>query len=118
MTAPSIRDGGLPRLPSFFRQRAALGRVFEWRLASPVVCQQPVADLMEIVGQDPKPHIPLKPRPPFVRTPIQPMMLQGIDVRLNRTVLPPQAAKRLLGFPILIGLGPSPRFRHDDLRDK
>jgi hypothetical protein len=54
MTAPSIRAEGLPRLLSFFWQHAALGRVLEWRLASPVVCKQPVADLVEILGQDPQ----------------------------------------------------------------
>lgn len=89
MTSPSIRDGGLPRLQSFFRPRAALGGVLEWRLAAPVVCQQPVADLVEIVGQDPQADVPLKARPPFVGAAIQPMVLQGIDVRLDRTMLPP-----------------------------
>ena len=118
MTSPLIRDRGLPRLQPSFRQRAALGGALEWWLVASVVCQQPVTDLVEIVGHDAQADVPLKPRPPFVGTAIQPMMLQGIDVRLNRTMLPPQAAKRLLSFPILIRLGPSPLFRHDDLGDK
>ncbi len=60
MTWPSIRDRALPRLQASLQQVAALGGLFELRLAAPVVCQQLVADLVEIVGQDPKPDIPLK----------------------------------------------------------
>ena len=89
MTSPLIRDSGLPRLQHSFRQLAALRRGLESRLASPVVLQQPVADLVEIVGQDPEPDIPLKPRPALVGTAIQPMVFQRIDVRLDRTMLPP-----------------------------
>ena len=60
VTLSSIRDSGLPRFQHSFRQRAALRRGLESRLASPVVFQQPVADLVEIVGQDPEPDVPLK----------------------------------------------------------
>ena len=67
----------------------ALRGVFESRGALPVTLEQLVTDLVEIVGQDPKSDIPLKARPAFVGTPIQPMVFQGIDVRLNATVLPP-----------------------------
>lgn len=88
-TSPSIRGRSPPRLQDSFRQLAALGGLLEWRLTASVVFQQPVADLVEIVRQDPKPDVPLKPRPPFVRTAIQPMVFQGIDVRFNRTVLLP-----------------------------
>ncbi len=78
-----------PRIQPSFRQLAALGGVFESRLASPVVFQKPITDLVEIVGQDAQPDVSLKARPPFVGTPIQPMVLQGIDVRFDRTVLSP-----------------------------
>ncbi|HBP88065.1 MAG TPA: hypothetical protein PKK23_06585 [Nitrospirales bacterium] len=77
-----------------------------------------VAGRVEIVGQDAQSDVPLKPRPSFVGTPIQPMVFQRFDVRLNRTVLLPQTAKGLLGFPFIFTLGPSPLFRHDDLVDK
>ncbi len=88
-TSPSIRDRDLPRLQDSFWQLAALGGLLELRLTASVVFQQPVADLVEIVRQDPKPDVPLKPRPPFVGTAIQPMVFSRIDVRFNRTVLRP-----------------------------
>lgn len=69
-TSPSIRDRSLPRLQDSFRQLAALGGLLEWCLTASVVFQQLVADLVEIVRQDPKPDVPLKPRPPFVGTAI------------------------------------------------
>lgn len=60
MTSASIRDRGLPRFQYSFRQRAALGRVFESRLALSILGQEPIPDLVKIVRQDPQPHIPLK----------------------------------------------------------
>ncbi len=69
-TLPSICEKGLPRWQDFFRQLATLSGLLEVWLAAAVVCQQPVADLVEIVRQDPKPHVALKPRPPFVGTAI------------------------------------------------
>jgi len=61
--------------------------LFESQLALPILGQQSIPDRVEIVGQDPKSDIPLKPRPAFVGAPIQPMVFQGIDVRLNAAVL-------------------------------
>ena len=46
-----------------------------------------MADVVEIVRQDPQPHVALKPCEALVGTAIEPMMFQGIDVRFNRTVL-------------------------------
>jgi hypothetical protein len=63
--------------------------LLEAHLAFPVLGQESIPDLVEIIGQDSESDIPLKPRPPFVGTPIQSMVFQGIDVRLNATVLPP-----------------------------
>ena len=87
LTAPSIRDRGLPRFPHSFSRLPALRGLFESRLALPLVGQELVPDLVEIVRQDPQPDVPLKASPPFVGTPIQPMVFQGIDVRFDRTVL-------------------------------
>ena len=88
LTAQAILDRGLPRVPHAFSRLSALRGLLELRLASPVVAQELVADLVEIVGQDPQPDVPLKAGPPFVGTPIQPMVFQGIDLRFDRTVLP------------------------------
>jgi len=54
--------------------------VLEPRVALPVVGQQPIPDLVEIVRQAPKPDVPLKACPACVRTPIQPMVFQRLDV--------------------------------------
>ena len=63
-------ERGLPRWEDSFRQLAALSGLLESWLVAAVVGQQPVADLVEIVRQDPKPDVALKPRPPFVGTAI------------------------------------------------
>ena len=89
MTWPLIRDRALPRLSPFCMRIEALRGLFESRLALLVLLEQLVTDLVEIIGQDPKPDIPLKARPAFIGAPIQSMVFQGIDVRLNATVLPP-----------------------------
>ena len=52
----------------------------ESRGTLPVMLEQLVTDLVEMRGQDPKPDIPLKPRPAFVGAPIHPMVFQRIDV--------------------------------------
>src|SRR5512137_85043 len=51
--------------------------------------QSPPADLVQVVSQHAKAHVALEPVPAFVRTTIQTMMLQGVDVRLNGVVLAP-----------------------------
>ena len=87
MTWPLIRDRAFPRFPPVCMRTEALRGWLESRGVLPVMLEQLVTDLVEIVGQDPKSDIPLKPRPAFVGTPIQSMVFQGIDVRLNTTVL-------------------------------
>ena len=74
---------------SFLKLLQVLRRALESRLTAPIVLEQPVTDLVEIVGQDSKSDIPLKARPPFIGAPIQSMVLQGIDVGFDGTVLPP-----------------------------
>ena len=80
MMWPLIRDTVLPRLPPFCMPTAVLRGLFESRLASSIMFQESIPDLLEILGQDPKSDIPLKPRPPFIRASIQPMVFQGIDI--------------------------------------
>ena len=74
MTCHLIGDRAIPRLLRFCMRTEALSGLLELRVVVSIVLEQPMPDFVEIVGQDPKPDIPLKPRPAFVGAPIQPMV--------------------------------------------
>gem|GEM_PF-5343292 len=63
MRLPSIRDRGFPQGHPFLKPLPVLRRPLAARLTLPILQEQPVPELVEIVGQDAEANVPLKPRP-------------------------------------------------------
>ena len=67
--------------------------------------QLPGPDLMQVVGEDAQPDVALVASEPFVRTAIQPVMLEAVDVALHGAVLVLEARPFLPALALAVGFG-------------
>ena len=73
---------------------------------------------MKTTGYEAQRSIPLEIREPFIRTAVQSMMLETVDIRFNRCMLAPQRLKVLMMFPLIFLGIQLPPLRQNNLADQ
>ena len=79
--------------------------------------EQLVADLVQIIRQDPKTGVTCIAVVPFVRTSVQPMMFQAVNVRFHGVMLASQGLKTPAALPFLFHSVAFTPLGHDHLGD-
>ena len=82
-----------------------------------LLLQQAVSNLVQIVGQDTETHVALVASEPFVRTAIQSMMFQAVDVRFDRVMPGTKRLKTAATLSLIFRPITSAAFGHDHLRN-